>query len=50
MQNCNYKEDTGKIDKNRQTKIFFLDALKLFRISGGDGIPNYRGILQPRPD
>jgi hypothetical protein len=29
---------------------FLLDALKLFRISGGYGVPNYRGIFQPRPD
>jgi hypothetical protein len=29
---------------------FLLDPLKLFRISGSDGVPNYRGIFQLRPD
>jgi hypothetical protein len=42
---CNYRDGTKK-----SIETVLLDALKLSRISGGDEIPNYRGIFQPKPD
>jgi hypothetical protein len=42
-------EHEGKTIKTDGRKLL-PDALKIFVISGRDGVPNYRGTLQLGPD